>query len=313
MKEGEKQEGKKQEEMEMKKEMTNKKGIKGGLDNWVTETHKGILKTGFKFKELLFEGDSPYQNVKIVETNGFGKMLLNDSVVMTCERDEFIYHEMIAHVPMFTHPNPQSALIIGGGDGGTARELLKHQSLKRLIMVEIDSMVVSACKKHLKSLSASLENPRLELKIEDGADFISKQKGAFDIIVVDSSDPIGPSSVLFGENFYKNACQALKSGGILVAQAESSFYEIERQKTLLEINSQLFKQLGFYNYSNLSYPAGPWSFLFASKGPHPLRDFQKARFKSQNLKLRYYNEEMHRASFAKAQFVKEAFRELSTL
>ena len=290
----------------MKKHINNDK-------NWFTETHKGILKTGFKFKKTLFEGDSSYQNVKIIETEGFGKMLINDHIVMTCERDEFIYHEMIAHVPMFSHPNPQSALIIGGGDGGSARELLKHKGLRQLVLVEIDSMVISACRKHLKSLSASFEDPRLELKIEDGADFISRQREAFDIILIDSSDPIGPSSVLFQESFYKNAHRALKEGGILTAQAESPFYEIERQKKLLKMNSKLFEQLGFYHYSNLSYPSGFWSFLYASKGPHPLKDFQKLRFENYDLKLRYYNEEIHRASFANPQFVKKAFASLSTL
>ena len=281
--------------------------------DWFTENHKNILKMGFRIKKELFNENSSFQNVKIVETEGFGKMLINDHLVMTCERDEFIYHEMIAHVPLFSHPEPKEVLVIGGGDGGTAREVLKHKNIKKCALVEIDSLVVKACKKYLKTMSTSFDNPRLDLKIDDGADFISKKKSAYDIIIVDSSDPIGPSSVLFGEKFYKNVYSALKKDGIVVAQAESPFYEIENQKNILQINQGLFKKTGFYNYSNLSYPSGLWSFLFASKGPHPLKDFQSDKFKNSDITFRYYNEEIHKASFARPQSIKSAFGQLWNL
>ena len=281
--------------------------------NWFTENHKNILKMSFKIKKTLFDKDSPFQNVKVVETEGFGKMLINDNLVMTCERDEFIYHEMITHVPLFTHPKPREVLIIGGGDGGTAREVLKHKNIKNCTMVEIDDLVVEACKKYLKATACSFKNPKLNLKIEDGAAFISNKKSAFDVIIVDSSDPIGPSSVLFGKTFYQKAHRALKQGGILVAQAESPFYEIENQKNLLQISKGLFHKTGFYNYSNLTYPPGPWSFLFASKGPHPLKDFKAKRLKESGLSFRYYNADIHKASFTRMQFVKKAFGPLWTL
>ncbi|MCZ0931892.1 MAG: spermidine synthase, partial [Oligoflexia bacterium] len=167
------------------------------------EDHKNILKTGFPYKKKLFDKNSKYQNVKIIETKGFGNMLINDNIVMTCERDEFVYHEMISHVPLFSHPQPKDVLIIGGGDGGTAREALKHKNIT-CVMVEIDSLVITACKKYLKTTARSFENPKLKLKVEDGAKFIKKHKSAFDVIIIDSSDPVGPSSVLFGEAFYKD-------------------------------------------------------------------------------------------------------------
>ncbi len=280
---------------------------------WLAENHKNILNISFKYKKSLFDKTSAYQNVKIIETEGFGRMLVNDGIVMTCERDEFVYHEMIAHVPLFSHPRPKNVLIIGGGDGGTAREALRHSSLERCVMAEIDSMVVKACKKYLKQTAVAFDSPKLELRIEDGAHFVAQHESAFDIIIVDSSDPIGPSSVLFGADFYKKAHRALKKDGIITAQAESPFYELERQKNRLKICQGLFDTAGFYNYSNLTYPAGHWSFLFASKGPHPVKDFQPDRVKSSGLSFRYYNEEIHTASFARPQFAKKAFGGLWTL
>jgi len=281
--------------------------------NWFTENHENILEIGFKYRKNLFDKTSAYQSVKVIETEGFGNMLINDNIVMTCDRDEFVYHEMIAHVPLFSHPSPKNVLIIGGGDGGTAREVLKHSYLDQCVMVEIDSVVVEACKKHLKSTAISFDNPKLDLKIEDGAHFVAQHKSAFDIIIVDSSDPIGPSSVLFGPEFYKKAYKALKENGIITAQAENPFYEIEIQKNMLKTCQGLFSRAGFYNYSNLTYPSGHWSFLFASKGPHPIKDFQPDRVKNSGMFFRYYNEDIHISSFARAQFVKETFGKLWTL
>ena len=280
---------------------------------WFFEEHENILKTGFKYKKTLFDRDSPYQNIKVIQTEGFGKMLIHDDIVMTCERDEFIYHEMISHVPLFSHPKPKDVLIIGGGDGGTAREVLKHKTLKQCVMVEIDSLVIKACKKYLKSTACSFHHPKLNLKIEDGSEFIAGKKSAFDIIIVDSSDPVGPSSVLFNESFYKNIYRALKTNGLLTAQAGNPFYNIKKQKETLKMCKKLFHYAGFYNYSNLTYPAGPWSFLFASKGPHPIKNFKKERLKKSKIAFSYYNAEIHKSSFARSELTRKAFGSLWTL
>ena len=277
------------------------------------EKHESILKIGIAYTKKLFDKKSPFQKVQILKTKGYGNMLINDDIIMTCDRDEFVYHEMMAHVPLFSHPKAQQALIIGGGDGGTARELLKHKNIKKCTMVEIDSTVIQACKKHLPLISAKVfKNSRLDLKIEDGAKFIKNKNKAFDVILVDSSDPIGPSSILFGKNFYKNVYRALKANGILVAQAGSSFYNLKQQKQSLKMCKDLgFKYRGFYYYNNLSYPPGAWAFLWASKSLHPLKNFKTRReFK---IPLKYYNAEIHKAGFARPEFAKKSFGPLWSL
>lgn len=281
--------------------------------SWFFEEHKKTLRVGFKVKKVLFDQKSQFQSVKIVETEAYGNMLINDDIVMTCERDEFIYHEMISHVPLFTHPHPQNVLIIGGGDGGTAREVLKHPSLKKCVMVEIDSLVVEACRKHLKVTSQSLDHPLLDLKIEDGAAYVSGQKNFFDVIIVDSSDPIGPAEILFGKEFYKNVFEALKPDGLVVAQGESFLYEMDVQRRLLHNVKDLFDKVGFYNYGNLTYPGSNWSFLFASKKYHPLQDFKETRIKESKIDFRYYNAGIHKCSFSHPQFVKKEFSSLMSL
>ncbi|MGI9548426.1 MAG: polyamine aminopropyltransferase [Bdellovibrionales bacterium] len=280
---------------------------------WFYEVHRDILSIGFQFTKTLFDQKSNFQSVKVIETKGYGPMLINDDIVMTTQRDEFIYHEMIAHVPLMTHPNPEHVLIIGGGDGGTAREVLKHKKVKKCTMIEIDPVVVEACRKHLKVTSQSLDHPLLDLKFEDGAAYVAQHKNTFDVILVDSSDPVGPSAVLFGDAFYKNVYEALKEGGIVVAQGESPFYEMETQKRLLQTVHKFFKYVGFYNYDNLTYSSGLWSFLWASKQYHPIKDFKEERVDDAGIRFRYYNKEIHRASFCQPQFVKEALMSCWTL
>ena len=272
---------------------------------WFTEIHQDSSALSFKYKKILFEGKSPFQTVKIIETKAHGKMLINEDIVMTCERDEFIYHEMIAHVPLFTHPHPKNVLIIGGGDGGTAREVLKHKKIKKCDLVEIDSMVVNACKKYLKSIGSAFSNPLLKIYFEDGAAFIKAKKNYYDVVIVDSADPIGPGKILFEAPFYKNVFQALKPDGLMVAQGESPLYEQKLQKKLLKTIGKVFPLAGFYNYGNLTYPGGVWSFLFASKKYHPIKDFKAGRVKNSAFPFRYYNKEIHQAAFSQPEFTKK--------
>lgn len=273
---------------------------------WISEEFESVVKTSFKIKKVLFNRDSDFQNVKIVKTVGFGNMLINDGHVMTCEKDEYIYHEMISHVPLFMHKNPKDILIIGGGDGGTAREVLKHKNIKSCTLVEIDPVVIEACKKHLKIMSCSLNHPKLQIKIMDGAKMISQQNQAYDVIIVDSSDPIGPASVLFSKSFYKNIYKALKKDGLVVAQSGDLFYQNKLQKHLVKISKQQgFNSANFYSYTNLTYPNSLWSFLLASKGNHSLKNFQDKKINNSKLSFRYYNACIHRASFAMPECVKK--------
>ena len=271
--------------------------------SWFFEKHEASFALGFQYKFILFDRRSRLQRVQVFKTKSFGNLLVNDGIVMTSERDEFIYHEMIAHVPLFTHPSPERVLIVGGGDGGTAREVLKHGAVKECVMTEIDPLVTEACKRHLPETAEGLSHPRLDLKFEDGASFVSRNKNAFDVIIVDSGDPVGPAKILFTEKFYNDLFAALKDGGIAVAQGESPFYNLDFQTRILQTAGRSFKVAGFYTYSNMTYPGGLWSFLFLSKRYHPLKDVKaEGRFN-----LRYYNEAVHRAAFARPEFVKNRF------
>ncbi|MCY4643491.1 MAG: polyamine aminopropyltransferase [Bacteriovoracales bacterium] len=256
-------------------------------------------------EKTLFCGQSDFQSVDIVETKTFGKMLLNDGLVMVTERDEFVYHDMIAHVPLFTHPCPRKVLIIGGGDGGTAREVLRHDVVEKCVMVEIDAMVVEASRTHLPSMSCSLDHPKLELRIEDGIKYVEETDEVFDVVLVDSTDPIGPAAPLFGSAFYQNVYRCLAETGIVVAQGESSHYEKKSQEKLLSIVSEIFPVRALYNYHNLTYPGGMWSFALASKGPHPLKDFDSSKVSASRLNFRYYNEAVHWGAFALPSFQKD--------
>ncbi|MFP4158076.1 MAG: polyamine aminopropyltransferase [Desulfobacterales bacterium] len=280
------------------------------LDLWVTETHKDIVSLCFRVKDTLFSGSSAYQQVDVVNTAGHGGMLLNDGIVMVSERDEFVYHEMIAHVPLFTLKEPKRVLIIGGGDGGTAREVLRHRTVERAVMVEIDSMVVDACKKHLPSMSGSLDDKRLELVIDDGVKFAEKCKEKFDAVLIDSTDPIGPAQPLFDKAFYENVAGLLTENGIMISQSESPFYDPEIQHSMFSNQRPFFEKIHMYTFSTLTYPGGLWSFGFASKGPCPIKNFDPKRVEASEIETRYYNPAIHKAAFALPEFVN---RELAGL
>jgi spermidine synthase len=260
---------------------------------------------GFRVEKTLFSQKSPYQQIDVVKTVNHGAVLINDGIIMLTERDEFIYHEMIAHVPLFVHPSPQRVLVIGGGDGGTVREVLKHDCVERVVMVEIDEVVVTACRRHLPSVSQALDDPRLEIIFADGIQYVAETAERFDIAMVDSTDPIGPGVGLFEKPFYANMARILTAQGILVTQAESPFYDLEFQHTLLANQRPYFKKLHTYLYTTLAYVGGLYCFGFASKDLCPLRDFDPKRFAAAGIATRYYNSHIHQAAFRLPQFLKE--------
>jgi len=280
--------------------------IKPKLELWVEEKLEEFAGQKYRVEESLFSGQSPFQKVDMVRTSGFGNMLLLDGLVMLTERDEFVYHDMIAHVPLFTHPNPARALIIGGGDGGTAREVLRHDTVVYCRMIEIDGMVVEVAKQHLKQTSHALDDPRLNLTIEDGVKYLSETQEKYDVIIIDSTDPIGPAKPLFGEEFYANVHRALSDDGIVVAQGESPFYYVKEQQSIAQSMKAHFPIVHAYNYANLAYPGGFWTFMFASKNLCPLDDFDPARVERSGLRFSYYNAAVHKAAFALPQFQLEA-------
>ena len=269
------------------------------LQLWVEEHHEDFLTMRYRVEKTLFSGESDFQHIDIVETSGFGKMLFNDSTAMISERDEFIYHEMISHVPLFVHPGVRRVLVIGGGDGGTVREVLRHPGVRHCRLVEIDPLVVEACRKHIPVTSAALDDPRAEVTIGDGVQFVATTDERYDLVIVDSTDPVGPATPLFGPEFYCNVHRVLEDGGIAVSQAESSLLELDAQKSLLGILSAIYERVHVYNYVNMTYPGGLWSFSLATKGQLcPLENFDEGRVESSGIEFRYYNPMIHRAAFA---------------
>jgi spermidine synthase len=194
-------------------------------------------------------------------------------------------------------------LVIGGGDGGTVREVLRHPSVEKCSLVEIDELVVNACREHIPQTAACLSDPRVEVLITDGVEFVRKTKRKFDIIIVDSTDPIGAAAPLFGQEFYKNVTSALTLGGIVVSQAASPFYEKETQLSMLEIQQSLFKNVHMFNFSNLSYPGGLWSFSYASQTCCPIEGLDSKRVNDLALEFYYYNESVHKAAFCLPSFM----------
>jgi len=282
----------------------------GGLQLWVREIHQQTMGLSFKVKETLFTGKSRFQKIDIVQTYSHGAMLLNDGLIMLSERDEFIYHEMIAHVPLFVHPDPKRVLVIGGGDGGTVREILKHPRVEHVVLVEIDGMVVKACKAHMPTVSYGLEDPKVTVLIEDGIKYVRDTDERFDIVIVDSTDPVGPGVALFEKPFYQNIKERLTPDGIMVTQAESPFYDTGLQKSMFSNQRSIFERLNMYLFSTTIYPGGLWSFGFASKGLCPLNDFDPDRVRNANIPTRYYTPDVHRAAFALPVFIQQHMNQL---
>ena len=284
-----------------------------GMDLWVEERHGDHFASCFRCKKVLFSGRSPYQTIDVAETTGHGRLLLNDGIVMLSDQDESAYHEMITHVPLFTHPNPRSVLIIGGGDGGAAREALRLPQITQIVNVEIDKMVVEVCQKYFPGLAHAFKNPKVNLTIQDGAAFVQKTTQKFDVVLVDSTDPLGPARPLFSPDFYKNVFNILSEDGVLAVQAESPLFarELRAQKFILQSLKSAFPLVSLYHYSNVVYPGGLWSFALASKKYHPVKHFQKE--KAQQLTpswgLKYYNPFVHGAAFAQPEFIKKALGE----
>ena len=275
------------------------------MELWFTENYIVGSGINIKIKKTLYSKKNKYQEVGVFETEDFGNLLVIDGMVMLTEKDEFVYHDMISHIPVFVHPKPHRVLVIGGGDGGTVRELVKHQDVKSITMVEIDGDVVDASKKFLPTLSSQLNNRRVQLIIGDGIQYVKKHKNKFDIIILDSSDPVGPAQGLFSTKFFKDVYDCLAKDGILVAQTESPFIYEKVIRETYKILKGIFPITNMYLASIPMYPSGLWSFAFCSKKYHPIKDFDSSRFEKSGIKTKYYNSGVHLGSFLLPNFVKE--------
>jgi spermidine synthase len=249
-----------------------------------------------KITKSLEKTKSEFQEIEVVESEPFGKILLIDGVIMLTEADEFCYHEMIAHVPLCVHKKAQKVLVIGGGDGGTAREILKHDNVKELDVCEIDEKVIEISKRHFPYLANSFDNLKVKIYCEDGNEFVKAHKNEYDIIIVDSSDPIGPAEVLFRKEFFKAMFQALKDDGIVVTQAESFFYHSEIIKSLFSFIRDIYPISEYYYTLVPTYPSGVIGFTFCSKKYHPINDFNEIEALKLN-DLKYYDRGIHKSAF----------------
>ena len=278
---------------------------------WVTDSN-GNFAISIRLKgERLFHEVSPFQTVEVFNTHDRGKMLTIDRMVMCTEADEAAYHEMIAHVPMLTHNHVLDVLVIGAGDGGTIRELVRHQEIEAITMVEIDEAVVRASKQFLPTISSALEHPKLNLLIDDGIKFVKNaNESSYDLVIIDSSDPVGPSEGLFTLEFYQDVYRCLRPGGVITVQSESPIFH---QKAFVDLNQclkQIFGNDSVHCYLVFipMYPTGMWSLTYCSKaGVHPVEnlDCEKAKQFAKEHKLRYYNAEIHKAAFALPEFIRE--------
>jgi len=260
---------------------------------------------------VLFKESSPYQTVSVYDTHSYGKMLAIDNMIMCTERDEFHYHEMLVHPALQLHGKAEKVLVIGGGDGGTIREVLRYPNVKEVTMVEIDDVVIKASKEWLPQVSCEFNNPRLKLIVGDGIEFVKKSAAnAYDVILIDGSDPVGPAEGFFTVDFYHHAEKALKAGGILAAQGESPMFHT---KAFIGLHHCLKEVFGNKNAYPLlfyvpSYPSGMWSIQLATKNIlSPVADFDQSKAKSfsETNGLRYYNSDIHRAAFALPSFVQK--------
>ena len=277
------------------------------LDSWFIEEYKGTVgAASFRVFDVLFEGKSPYQEVKVLNNPFFGNVLLLDDLVMLTEKDEFYYHDMLVHVPMLCAENPESVLIIGGGDGGSAREVLKHEGIKRVVLCEIDDMVIKVAKDYFPTLSSSLNDTRVEIFIGDGIEYVRTHGNEFDCILVDSTDPVGPATGLFTPEFYKNVRNAMKKGGTMGAQTESPAWRMGDVAGIMANIRKAFDNSHLYLCPIPCYPSGLWSFVLGFKdGGNPLL-FDEKRAVAVAESCIYYNPEIHRAAFALPNFIKKA-------
>jgi spermidine synthase len=266
-------------------------------DLWLTEDERENLKISYRIKEIVYEENSPFQHIMVLDSYDFGRMLVLDGVVQTTSIDGHIYNEMISHVPLNIHQNVKNVLIIGGGDCGAAREVCKYPHIEHIDMVEIDEKVVHASKVYLPAVSGNLSDSRVRFIFEDGVTFVKSKVNEYDIIIVDSSDPIGPATVLFEKDFYLSLHRALKDDGLMVCQSQSPIFHQEVMKQTYERISSIYDVTMMYTAVVPTYPGGLWSFTIGSKKYKELQPFQGTETK-------YINDEVLKSCFALPQFMR---------
>src|SRR5574344_1182781 len=282
------------------------------MDLWFSEMHTPDVKLSLRVDKQLYSQKSDYQSIDVLETPEFGRVLVLDGNIMLTERDEFIYDEMITHVPIAVHPKIENVLVIGIGDGGVVKELTRYDQIQSIDLVEMDEMVAEACRQYLPENASKLDDKRVHINYGNALKYIRKFENKYDLIIVDSTDPFGPCEGLFTKEFYGNCYKALKEDGIMVNQHESPFYK-EDAYAMQRAHKRIvesFPLARVYQSHIPTYPSGHWLFGFASKKYHPVKDADFAKWNQLGFKTRYYNTKLHAASFALPNYVEEMLRDV---
>lgn len=271
------------------------------MDAWFTELQHPGLRLSCQITDILFSAKSKYQQVVVYDTLIYGRVLVLDGAIMTTDRDEFVYHEMLAHVPLMAHPSPKRVLVVGGGDGGIIREVIKHPSVELAHLVEIDELVIETSKKFFPQIACGLSDPRVKISVRDGIEYIKSVSDAYDVIIVDSTDPVGPAVGLFQEEFYRAAKNALRPDGIFVAQTESPIFHAPLLKEINEVFRRVFGGRRTYLATIPTYPGGFWCFSIGlPKYSGDVVDPSRYTFDT-----RYYTPAVHQASMVLPRFVEQ--------
>ena len=284
------------------------------MEFWFSEAQTPNVKLSIRVDKQLYSGQSEFQRIDVFESPEFGRFLTLDGYMMLTEKDEFIYHEMITHVPMAVHPCVRRVLVIGAGDGGVIRELTRYPEIESIDMVEIDPQVVEVCREYLPQTACKLDDPRVHIHYEDGLKYIRRFENEYDLIIVDSTDPFGPGEGLFTREFYGNCYKALREDGIMVNQHESPFYDedaVACQRAHKRI-VESFPISRVYQAHIPTYPSGHWLFGFASKKYHPLKDLDEGRWNARSLACKYYTTTLHRGAFYIPAYVEELLKNVES-
>jgi spermidine synthase len=282
-------------------------GASGTFDGrWYTEEDNFSSRLGIRVTARLHQERSEYQHIAVYDTPFFGRVLTLDGLVMLTERDEFVYHEMLTHVPLLSIPEPRSMLVIGGGDCGIVREALRHPSIERVVQCEIDERVTRVAQEHFAWVDDVIRDPRTELRFEDGIPFMAANREAFDLVVVDSTDPVGAAKGLFHRDFYREVAAALRDGGVMAAQTESPHWSPELVGPIYAEIGDAFAHVHPYLGFIPTYPSGCWCWAYASNHRTPSGYFDEARAEEISRDTRYYHPGIQRAAFVLPRFAEEA-------
>ena len=282
------------------------------MELWFSEFHAPDVKHSIRVNCHLYSEMSDYQQIDIFDTPEFGRVLTLDGNVVLTERDEFIYDEMITHIPMAVHPNVNDVLVIGAGDGGVVKELARYDTIKRIDLVEMDPMVLEACRKYLPENASRLDDDRVNIYYDNALRFLRRCKNEYDLIIVDSTDPFGPTEGHFTREFYGMCYNALHDDGIMVNQQGSPFFkhDAEAMQRSHQRIANLFPVSRVYQAHIPTYAAGYWLFGFASKKYHPIDDVDIKRWKKLGLKTKYYTTKLHIGAFYLPAFLEDMLMEV---